>query len=546
MKLLRQHIRNISLAVAVLLLSAASAWAAKPRLVVNIVVSGMRGSDIERYYDNFGTDGFRRLVDNGLYFSNAQIDYLHTSTAAGLATLATGATPAVHGIVGDRWWNYVDSSAVSLINDNKAHSVKFSTGSGNYSAHRLLMPTIGDMLLSASSESKQISIAIEPLSAIVINGRSGVAYWAENNRTHWTTSSAYLHTLPKWVESYNDTNTNRLYVLPRWIPLHDITKYHNSEVAVVEGIKGKPTRLLSDVSLNLANSDIGRMRYTPAGNTQLLEFASTLIAQEGLGLDSATDILNIVLDTPRHIVSTYGPESIEYEDMLYRLDSDLAEFLRYIYAQVPHVEDILVVLSSDHGTSPSYNPVGSKARDRFNTRQMEVIVNAFLGAHHGSDDYILGFANNSLYLNHTVIRSKHLSIDAIREEVAIFMLQLRGVANALSTSSLRNTSFAEGRSRLMQQSFYPTRSGDVIIDLLPGWCIEDSQTRSSSDGGYNYDRHIPLILYGGGVQHGAVESLTPTTAIAPTLCHIMDIEVPWATESKPIKEAITTKKTNKN
>lgn len=545
MILFRRHIFNISLLVATLLLSTVTTWAAKPRLVVNIVVGGMRGSDIERYYDNLGDGGFRRLVDGGIYYSNTIIDYLNTSTAAGLATLSTGTIPAVHGVIGDRWWNYTDSSLVALINDNKAHSVRFSTGSGNYSPHRLYVPTIGDMLISTNAESKQVSIAIDPLSAIVINGRSGVAYWAENNRTHWTTSSAYIHDLPKWVESYNEANTNRLYTLMRWTPLGDITKYHNSEVAVVEGIKGKSTRLLSDVNLHLADSEIGRMRYTPAGNTQLLEFASSVMAHEELGKDSSTDILNIVLDTPRYIASTYGPESIEYEDMLYRLDSDLAEFLFYIYAQVSNPEDIVVVLSSDHGTSPSYNPVGGKTRDRFNTRQMAVIVNAFLGAHYGTDDYVLGFANNSIYLNHTVIRSKRLSIDTIREEVATFMLQLRGVANAISTTSLRNSSFAEGRSHLMQQSYSPTRSGDVMIDLLPGWIIEDSELRSASDGGYNYDRHIPLVIYGGGLSHAEVDSVTSSTAIVPTICHIIGIDVPWATESEPLKEA-TAKKADKN
>ena len=92
MILFRRHILNIGLLVATLLLSTATAWATKPRLVVNIVVSGMRYSDIERYYDNFGDGGFRRLIDGGLYFSNTQIDYLNTSTATGLATLSTGTT----------------------------------------------------------------------------------------------------------------------------------------------------------------------------------------------------------------------------------------------------------------------------------------------------------------------------------------------------------------------------------------------------------------------------------------------------------------------
>lgn len=507
-----------------------------PRLVVNIIISSMRAGDLEKYRNNFCEGGIARLIGGGKYYTNASYDYMLTSTAAGIATYATGTLPSIHGVIGQRWYNYVDSSLVSLINDSKYHPVKYSTGSGQYSPHRLTTPTMGDMLLWSDSESKQISVAVDALSAIVVNGKAGVAYWAEKNKTHWTTSSAYLYTLPEWVERYNEANSNRYYMLPRWTPIYEAKSYINDEVAVVEDVVGKSTKLLSDVNLSLANSDIGRMCYTPAGNTMLLEFASNAVAQERLGADDHPDILNIVLDTPRYIAETYGTESIEYEDMLYRLDRDLSEFLTFLYAQVKSPEDIIVVLCSDHGTAPSYNPVGAAARERFNTRQMEVIVNAFLGAHYGSDSYVLGFANNSIYLNHSLILSKRLSIDAIREEVAVFMLQLRGVRNAISTTALRNTSFADGRSRLMQRSFYPTRSGDVIIDFMPGWTIEDNSIRTSSDGGYNYDRYVPLVIYGGDATAEIIERSVSICEVAPTICNILKVDRPWATEDKALEE----------
>ena len=97
---------------------------------------------------------------------------------------------------------------------------------------------------------------------------------------------------------------------------------------------------------------------------------------------------------------------MEYEDMLYRLDKDLENFLIFLYAQFKSEEELVVTLTSAHGTSPSFNPVGGTERERFNNRQMEVIVNAFLGARYGSDDYILGFSNNALYLNHELILRK--------------------------------------------------------------------------------------------------------------------------------------------
>jgi predicted AlkP superfamily pyrophosphatase or phosphodiesterase len=396
------------------------------------------------------------------------------------------------------------------------------------------------MAKTADTNSKCYTVALDPLSAILLTGRNGVGFWPENNKTHWTTSSAYLHTTPEWVAEYNRNGNNAMYMLKRWTPICPAASYLNSEVAVIEDIKNKSTKLLTDIHHRLGNSAIDDMRYSPAGNTILLEFASTLIAQERLGADSAPDILNICLDTSRYIASAYGPESMEYEDMLYRLDRDLAEFLTYLYAQVDDPQKIVVVLTADHGTSPSYNPIGGKHRERFNVRQMEVIVNAFLGARYGSENYVLGFANNAIYLNHQTILEKRLSLESIREEVATFLLQMRGVATAISASSLRNTSFADGRTRLLQQSFYATRSGDVVVDFMPGWIIEDSATRSASDAGYNYDRKVPLIIYGTTAK-GRYDKAVSIVEVAPTITALLGIEQPWASTANPLKECITTK-----
>ena len=528
----------IGLLTALLIITATAerTMAAKPKLVVNFVVSSLRASDLERYKDNFTEGGFKRLMDGGTYYTEAYYDYLRTSTAAGLATIATGAQPSVHGVVGDKWWNYVDSSMVELIVDRQAYPVEFSTGSGNFSPHRLTAPTVGDMLVAADSKSKLYSIGVDARSAILLNGKAGAAFWAEKNQTHWTTSSKYLKRVPSWVADYNRHDTNTFYTLTRWTPLYEATRYHNSEVAVIEGIKDKNTKLLSDVNLKLASNDYGRMCYTPAGNTMVVEFAESLITLEHLGKDSSTDVLNIAFDTVRYIAETYGTESMEYEDMLYRLDRDIENFLIFLFAQFENTEELVVTLSSAHGTSPSYNPVGGEERERFNHRQMQVIVNAFLGARYGSDSYIMGFANNALYLNHELILRKRLDLEQIRDEVAVFMLQLRGVRTTLTATALRNTSFSEGRSRLMQQSFHATRSGDVVIDLMPGWIIEDDSYRSSADGGYNYDNRVPLIIYGGKAKAERVERRVKMTELAPTLTHILGIDTPWATEEMPLTE----------
>ena len=522
----RYFIRTLSI-LAVALASYTTALAERPRLVVNIIVGSLSNSDLDRFSANFSDGGFKRLMEGGVRYHNAMLDYANTSTAAGLATIATGTEPATHGVVGKHWWNYVDGSYVELIFDGNAQAVAPSTGTGKYSPHRLNAPTIGDMLIMQNNQSKSCTIAIDPLSAILLTGKHGVGYWAESKQTHWTTSSAYTSTLPKWISEYNREDQNDMYHMKRWRPLYTAQHYTNSEVAVMEGITSKTTTLIKGVDLTLANSSFGKMCYTPAGNSMALKFAFQYITKESLGRDEHPDIINISLDTVRYIAETYGTESMEYEDMLYRLDKDIEDFLVKLYAQFKHKENIVVTLSSYHGTSPSYNIKGDAPRERLNIGQMEVLVNAFLGAKYGSDRYILGFANKALYLDHTLINNKRLSLATIREEVATFLLQMRGISSAISATALRNTFFGEGRSRLMQQSFYATRSGDVIIDLIPGWIVEQEGVRSASDAGYNYDRNVPLIIYQSGKTE-SVEREVSIEALAPTLAYILGIERPWA------------------
>lgn len=525
-------LRNSILAFVATLTTFGSVFAThpKPRLVVNIVVGTMRSDDIERFSDNLTQGGFKRIINGGANYTDANYDFSHCNTASTLATIATGAHPSDHGVIGDYWWSYADGSRTSLIDDTKSRPIPFSTGTGNYSANRLIAPTIGDMLISDNPNSKQFTIAIDPLSAIVLNGKSGIPIWAETNQTHWTTASTFTNALPAWLDKYNRDDVNESYILSRWTPLYKASMYKNSEVAIMEGINNKHTKLLSKINLKLTTSAYGKMCYTPAGNTMLLKLASAIIEKEGLGIDDNTDILNIYLDSSRYIAETYGPESMEYEDMIYRLDKDINELLNQLYGNADDTSHIMVVITSAHGTSPSYNPVDKSERDRFNTRQMEVMVNAYLSAHHGSDNYILGYNNKSIYLNHKAIHEHKLSIDDIREEVAVFLLQLRGVATARSTTALRNSAFTEGRARLMQNSFYASRSGDVIIDLMPGWIIDDSEHRSSAVGGYLYDRHVPLMIYGGGITTKRVDEQVDMSYLAPTICHAIGINTPWSSE----------------
>ena len=44
----------------------------KPKLVIGIVVDQMRYDYIYRFWDNFGDDGFKKLINEGHFYRNAQ------------------------------------------------------------------------------------------------------------------------------------------------------------------------------------------------------------------------------------------------------------------------------------------------------------------------------------------------------------------------------------------------------------------------------------------------------------------------------------------
>ena len=73
------------------------------RLIVQVTVDGLRGDLLTRYQDSLGAGGFRRLMEGGVWYTNAHHLHANTETIVGHATLATGAHPSEHGMIGNAW-----------------------------------------------------------------------------------------------------------------------------------------------------------------------------------------------------------------------------------------------------------------------------------------------------------------------------------------------------------------------------------------------------------------------------------------------------------
>ncbi len=511
---------------------------AQPRLAVNIVVSGLRQSDISRYEKNFGKEGFLRLRSEGVEFAECYADYAPTTSEAGLATFATGTMPATHGLFSSVWFDRTVNKEMDICRKPQSEQSGLIRREVEecYSTQPFVVQTLSEAVLASSERNRVITIAHKALSAMILAGRKGECYWLNDNG-RWTSAECYMEQLPSWVRSYNNDDMNRVFANDTWYGRYTRNKYRNSratDITIYE--QGNTRRIRSQ--RKLSEGWVNNLRSMPSGNLAIFEFAKRAVSSlMPLHIEDECKVLNICLDVPRTIAERYGSDSIEYEDMLYSLDASLAEFLTFLYAQLPSREDVVVALTSDGGMSPTKGENSDVSR--FNRRQFEVIMNAFLSARYGQDSWVLGYADGSLYLNHDVVYSHKASLAEVQNEVANFALQYRGIATAITSTALRSSQFARGAAALVQNGYNPRRSGDVMIVLDAERIELDSKRVAMSGSVYNYDRHIPFIVSGGGIASQQVLQRISSEQIAPTLAMIMGVERPQCSDAEvlPIKTA---------
>lgn len=515
-----------------------------PRLVIGIVIEQMRADYISRFWDKFGEGGFKRLVNEGTYCRNASYNYFFTQTAVGYATIYTGAMPASHGIVANEWYDRVSGKVVQAVADESVKTVGGTYDAGRYSPHNLLGTTIGDEIkLSNFRQSKVFGVALDPVSAILPAGHmADGAFWLDMENGKWITSSYYAKNLSSWTEEVNSRKLADLYLSETWnttYPVEQYTRCLTDENPYEAGIDGNIVfpYVLPDIARNRSIGNRYRLlAQTPFGNSLTKDMAMSIMVNENLGKDEHTDVLTVSFVATEYIGNAFGPMSIELEDAFLKLDKDLEHFLNFMDDFVGK-QNTLVFLTSNHGTAqtPAYL-AGSKApAGNFNYNSALSLLRSYLNALYGSGEWIKGYYGQQLYLNAELIENSKLKLDDFQNVVADFLIQFSGVSNTLTASALKNNQFMDGFRNKIQNSYFPRRSGDVFVNLHPGW-VEKSTHATSHNSSYIYDTHVPLIWYGWKVKRDIIIRPVDVADISPTVSSLMNIAAPNASSGKVITE----------
>jgi len=515
----------------------------KPTLVVGIVVEQMRYDYLLRFWDKFGEGGFKKLIVGGISCRQASADYMYPQTNPGYASIVTGSNPRSHGIIADEWFDRVKNKVVTATTDETQIAISGLDKDVTVSPSRLPVSTIGDELKLSNKLSKVISISCKPSSAVMLAGHSADgAYWLDEGSGEWTTSSYYRTDLPLWIKDFNAKKYADIYMSKTWSPLMTIDKYNDCLPDKNDYEIGINTQVTFPYQLPLLTDSYKKykiLKNTPFGNSFTKDFAIYTIAGENLGKDQNPDLLMVSFSATENIGYRFGPRSIEIEDTYIRLDKEIEFLLQYIEKEVGKY-NTLVFLTSTSGTADNTKQLNDQKilAGQFKQVKAEQLLRSYLNAVYGQNDWVSYYGKQTFYLNQTLLEDKKIPLQEVQDKSANFLVKLTGVSQVFTSSILLNTNFTEGIQRQMYNSFNQKRSGDIFMNLEPGWIEQTTTEATAHNSPYNYDTHIPLIWYGWKVEHLQLSKTVSLTDIAPTISAVLKIAEPNACTGKPIWEVM--------
>ena len=518
----------------------------KPKLVVGIVVDQMCYDYLYRFSCHFTEGGFNKFLKKGLNCRNVVYNYVPTYTGPGHASIYTGTTPNNHGIVGNEWYNRQTNNAINCVSDNNSSTIGSISEEGKASPINLKTYTITDQLKMTYPNAKVVSMSIKDRGAILPGGHlSDGSYWFDYASGTFITSSFFKKELPKWVANFNSKNNAQTYT-KTWDLLLPKEKYQSVDDSPYEIlVGGKSTPTFPYDFQKMAGGKLNTQYFTvsPFANTLLTDFALESIKNENLGFDKQTDMLCISYSTPDIAGHTFGPYSLEIEDMYVRLDRELERLLTNLETNFGK-DGVVVFLTADHAVVPVPQMLMDKKLPGgylFLAQYMNELKSASLSKF--NCDLIQHETNQNIYLDLKKIDSLKLNKNEIASFFAEKIKLWPNVKAVFTSQELSNSARDNEWKDMVRLGYEAKRSGEIIFIMEPGYLVKELDSekahRGTSHGSsFNYDTHVPLLWYGAQIPSKDDFESYKIIDIAPTLTHILNLQRSGAMTGQPILEVL--------
>lgn len=517
----------------------------KPKVVVGIVVENMRPDYIQRFWNKFQTNGFKKLFTEGAVCSNVHLAQHIQNYATGTATLFTGVNPSIHGIVDKTWYDRLKNKEIECTEDDYYFTVGADTKAGNASPKKLLASTITDVLkIFSQGKSKVFSAALNRESAVFSAGHAADgAYWFDVESGRMISSSFYVSTFPDWVRIFNSENYAEMYSYRNWATLLPEATYNESlpdGYLLEKGYFGEFNTFPHSISKYIKRTkDFRPFKTTPSANLMVKDFMLKMLDNEEIGTDNNTDFVTAVFSSMDYENGSFGPASLEMEDSYLYLDQYIGELVDTAEKKFGK-ENVLFFLTAN--TSASYPVDYLKEEfhlpvDNFNIESAIALLTSFLNITYGDNQWIEHYSNLQVYLDHDLIKENKIDLNEIRDAASNFINQFEGVQLSLPAYQLEQGSSGNGLLGPLYKSYARNRSGDFLFLLREGW----QPVYKFKKVNYTDQSQVPLVFYGSHVHAQKINEKYNGIDLVPTLSELLEIPIPDKCQGKIIEEVIWNK-----
>ena len=225
---------------------------------------------------------------------------------------------------------------------------------------------------------------------------------------------------------------------------------------------------------------------------------------------------------------------MEMQDTYARLDRQLEDLFDFVEEKVGMDKTLFIVTSTGYFDSEELMDL-SKYRiptGVFSITKAKALLNMYLIAVYGPGDYVETAIDNQLYLNLKLIENRNLNLTEVLDRCSAFLIQLSGVKDVYTSQRLSLGAGTPGISKL-RNAYNPKCSGDILIQVSPGWQLKNEDTHEQSLSRESY-LSFPLFFLGAGIVPEKVRIPVSIDQVAPTVAQALRIRAPNACPQAPL------------
>ncbi len=496
--------------------------AGRPKLVVGIVVDGLKQETLDLLKDKLSANGFNRFLRDGVVIENVDFG-TNLDVVSSTAVLMTGASPAVNGISGEFIYDPVAKRLEPIFKDDGTLGNYTSV---NLSPASLRVSTLADEArIDGAGATYVYSIAPNSAQALLMSGHAGnSAVWFNEETGDWA-SSTYFGDMPTPALTANRTSSLRSRIdTMQWTP--------GKEILQAGILPDHLTRYPFRHTFTRGSDDrFVRFASTPFINREVTNLAESYIRELDLGKHDGTDVLNIGLTLQPYTWTKTSENRLEQLDSYFKLDKSLASLFSTIDKTVGRDNTIIYIA----GTPPA----ALRRRDEdqwkiptgeFSTRKAMSLLNLHLLSLHGEGQWTTAYHDGNFYLNEGLVMKNGLKMADVRREAAEFLVRMSGIDQAFSIDDLTSAQILTSDAEAVPHNTVLEHAGDVIIRLEPGWMLNDDYNNGlnvhTNDVRILAPATATFMIAAPGLESRRIAMPVSARAIAPTVGGLIHIRSP--------------------